>query len=70
MSDSLQPHGLQHAGLPCPSPTPCHTKQELKKNIGWGIATDGLGVGPNVYKELCICVQLDGHEFEQAPAVG
>ena len=22
MSDSLQPHGLQHAGLPCPSPTP------------------------------------------------
>ena len=21
-SDSLQPHGLQHAGLPCPSPTP------------------------------------------------
>ena len=22
MSDSLQPHGLQHAGLLCPSPTP------------------------------------------------
>ena len=22
MSDSLQPHGLQHAMLPCPSPTP------------------------------------------------
>ena len=22
MSDSLQPHGLQHAGLPCPSRTP------------------------------------------------
>ena len=22
MSDSLQPHGLQHAWLPCPSPTP------------------------------------------------
>ena len=22
MSDSLQPHGLQHASLPCPSPTP------------------------------------------------
>ena len=22
VSDSLQPHGLQHAGLPCPSPTP------------------------------------------------
>ena len=21
VSDSLQPHGLQHAGLPCPSPT-------------------------------------------------
>jgi len=22
MSDSLRPHGLQHAGSPCPSPTP------------------------------------------------
>ena len=22
MSDSLQPHGLKHAGPPCPSPTP------------------------------------------------
>ena len=22
MSNSLQPHGLQHTGLPCPSPTP------------------------------------------------
>ena len=22
MSDSLQPHGLQHSSLPCPSPTP------------------------------------------------
>ena len=22
MSDSLQPHGLQHSKLPCPSPTP------------------------------------------------
>ena len=22
MSSSLQPHGLQHAKLPCPSPTP------------------------------------------------
>ena len=22
MSDSLQPHGLQHASLPCPSPSP------------------------------------------------
>ena len=22
MSDSLQPHGLQHTRLPCPSPTP------------------------------------------------
>ena len=23
VSDSLQPHGLQHARPPCPSPTPC-----------------------------------------------
>ena len=24
VSDSLRPHGLQHTGLPCPSPTPVH----------------------------------------------
>ena len=26
MSDSLRPHGLQHARPPCPSPTPCPLK--------------------------------------------
>ena len=27
MSDCLQPHGLQHARLPCPSPTPLRDAQ-------------------------------------------
>ena len=32
MSDSLQPHGLQHARLPCPSPSPrfCSNSCPLK----------------------------------------
>ena len=30
MSDSLQPHGLQHPRLPCPSPTPgAHCPQTI-----------------------------------------
>ena len=36
VSDSLQPHGLQHARLPCPSPTPgaaCCMAQQKKKKI-------------------------------------
>ena len=33
MSDSLQPHGLQHARLPCPSPTPraCSNSSPLSR---------------------------------------
>ena len=33
MSDSLQPHGLQHARLPCPSPTPgaCSNSRPLNQ---------------------------------------
>ena len=29
MSDSLRPHGLQHARLPCPSPTPRATQTHV-----------------------------------------
>ena len=29
MSDFLQPHGLQHARLPCPSPTPEPTQTHV-----------------------------------------
>ena len=29
VSDSLQPHRLQHARLPCPSPTPEHTQTHV-----------------------------------------
>ena len=33
MSDSLQPHGLQHARLPCPSPSPriCSNSRPLSR---------------------------------------
>ena len=34
VSDSLQPHGLQHASLPCPSPTPrvCSIESVMPSN--------------------------------------
>ena len=31
MSDSLRPHGLQHARLPCPSPTPRATQTHVHR---------------------------------------
>ena len=33
MSDSLQPHGLQHSRLPCPSPTPGACSKSCSKII-------------------------------------
>ena len=44
-SDSLQPHGLQHARLPCPSPTPgaysnsCPSSQWYHLNISSSVVT-------------------------------
>ena len=44
-SDSLQPHGLQHARLPCPSPTPgaysnsCPSSQWYHSNISSSVVT-------------------------------
>ena len=32
MSDSLQPHALQHANLPCPSPTPAACSNSRPSN--------------------------------------
>jgi len=38
MSDSLQPHGLQHARLPCPSPT-LGTCSHLRPSSRWCLLT-------------------------------
>ena len=35
MSDSLQPHGLQHTRPPCPSPTPRVSSNTCPLNRGW-----------------------------------
>ena len=43
VSGSLQPHGLQHAGLPCPSPTPkvysnsCPSSQWCHPTISYSV---------------------------------
>ena len=48
MSDSLRPHGLQHARLPCPSPTPgacsksCPSSQWCHPTISSSIAPFSL----------------------------
>ena len=45
MSDSLQPHGLQHVRLPCPSPTPgtyinsCPSSQGCHPTISSSVVT-------------------------------
>ena len=35
VSDSLWPHGLQHARLPCPSPTPGVCSMSLQTHVRW-----------------------------------
>ena len=35
MSDSLWPHGLQHAGLPCPSPIPRACSNSCPLSLWW-----------------------------------
>ena len=43
VSDSLQPHGLQHTRLPCPSPSPrvCPDSCPLSQHELDGIELDG-----------------------------
>ena len=43
MSDSLLPHGLQHAKLPCPSPSPCSNSCPLSQ---WCHPTISFSVAP------------------------
>ena len=45
MSDSLWPHGLQHARLPCPSPTPGACSNPCPSSW-WSHPTISFSVGP------------------------
>ena len=45
VSDSLQPHGLQHARLPCPSPTP-RAYSNSCPSCWWGHPTISFSVIP------------------------
>ena len=45
MSHSLQPHGLQHARLPCPSPTPS-VYSNLCPSSRWCLPTISFSVAP------------------------
>ena len=46
MSDSFQPHGLQHARPPCPSPTPRDYKNSCPSGR-WCHSTISYSVGPS-----------------------
>ena len=75
MSDSMQPHGLQHARLPCPSPTPgiysnscplslwCHWKVVAKprKTLGF-LASRGEEFNPGPEMRLD-CSELLYNKF-------
>ena len=64
MSDSLRPHGLQHASLPYPSPSPrvcCvlyRKKREKKKNEGKRKVIVGVGWGWNHMLQLSIMLRV------------
>ena len=57
VSNSLWPHGLQHARLPCPSPTPgaCSNQRPLN---WWCVPTISSSVIPFSCLQSCIMVQL------------
>ena len=46
VSDSLQPHGLQHTRLPCPSPTPVWACPNSCPLSGWCYPTISFSVLP------------------------
>ena len=56
MSDSLQPHGLQHSRLPCPSPTPgaysnsCPSRQRCHPAISSSVAP--LLLPPSIFPSI------------------
>jgi len=74
VSDSLRPHELQHAGLPCPSPSPracsnsCPLNQGCHPTISSSVVpfsscfqsfpASGLSVCVYVSLSLCVCVSL------------
>ena len=63
MSDSLRPHGLQHARLPCPSPIPgvcsnscplsqwCHPTISIWKQLKCTSTDEWI-------KKMCVCVYI------------
>ena len=53
MSDSLQPHGPQHARLPCPSPTPSSCSYSSPSNR-WCYPTISYSVVPFSFCQSCI----------------
>ena len=62
MSDCLQPHGRQHAGLPCPSPSPgaCSNSCPLSQ---WCHATICSPAAAAKLLQLCptLCDPIDGN---------
>ena len=67
MSDSLQPHGLQHSRFPCPSPTPracsnsCPSSQWCHPNISSSVSPSSLSNQRSAWvHDTSIALQIRG----------
>ena len=61
VSNSLQPHELQHARPPCPSPTPgVHSNSAIKKNAFESVLMRWMKLEPIVQSEVS---QKEKHQY-------
>ena len=83
LSNSLQPHGLQHTRLPCPSPTPgaCSNSRPLSRwchpTISSSVVSFSLTLNLSQHQglfqwvssshQVAKVLEFHGHEFEQTP---
>ena len=70
MSDSLQPHGLQHARLPCPSPSPgvcsnsCPLSWWCHPTISSSVIPSFFPIFPRIRvfsDELAVCIRWQNY---------
>ena len=62
VSDSLRPHGLQHARLPCPSPTPLELAQTHVHRVSDAIQPSHLLSSPSLLPSIPPSIRVFSNE--------
>ena len=62
VSDSLRPHGLQHARLPCPSPTPLELAQTHVHRVSDAIQPSHLLSSPSLLPSIFPSIRVFSNE--------